>query len=136
MILVDSCVIIDVLVDDPNWAAWSQQQLENRSVNGALIVNPVIYAEISVGFERIERLESMLKRAQLGLQEIPREALFLAGKAFQRYRARGGTRSSTLLDFFIGAHATVSGIPLLTRDVARYTTYFPQLELIAPDNKR
>lgn len=136
MILVDSCVIIDVLEDDPNWAAWSQQQLENRSVNDALAVNPVIYAEISVGFARIEPLEAMLKRAQLSLQEIPREALFLAGKAFQRYKVRGGTRSSTLPDFFIGAHAAVLGIPLLTRDVARYTTYFPQLELIAPPKER
>jgi predicted nucleic acid-binding protein len=136
MILVDSCVIIDVLEDDPNWAAWSQQQLENRSVNDALAVNPVIYAEISVSFARIELLETMLKHAQLGLQEMPREALFLAGKAFQRYKARGGTRRSTLPDFFIGAHATVLGIPLLTRDVTRYTTYFPQLELIAPPKER
>jgi predicted nucleic acid-binding protein len=133
MILVDSCVIIDVLENDPVWADWSQRQLEGAALKSSLAVNAVIYAEISVGFTRIEQVDAMLKQAQIKVEEIPRTALFLAGKAFQQYKARGGTRTSTLPDFFIGAHAAVLGIPLLTRDVRRYAGYFPKLELIAPE---
>lgn len=132
MILVDSCVIIDVLENDPHWAGWSQEKLESAALTHALAVNAVIYAEISVGFSRIEQVDALLKQTQIVVESIPREALFLAGKAFARYKARGGTRTSTLPDFFIGAHAAVLGIPLLTRDVGRYTGYFPTLELIAP----
>lgn len=133
MILVDSCVIIDVLENDPAWADWSQRQLESAALKHSLVVNAVIYAEISTGFTRIEQVDAMLNQAQIRMEEMPRTALFLAAKAFQQYRARGGTRTSTLPDFFIGAHASVLGIPLLTRDVRRYAGYFPKLELIAPD---
>jgi predicted nucleic acid-binding protein len=133
MILVDSCVIIDVLENDPVWADWSQRQLESAALKHSLAINAVIYAEISVGFARIEQVDAMLKQAQIKVEDIPRAALFLAGKAFQQYKARGGTRTSTLPDFFIGAHAAVLGIPLLTRDVRRYAGYFPKLELIVPE---
>ena len=133
MILVDSCVLLDVLEDDPRWADWSQRQLEAASLTHPLIINPVIYAEISVRFERIEDTNKMLDTARSALKEIPREALFLAGKAFQSYRKRGGTRTGTLPDFFIGAHAAVLGVPLLTRDSGRYGGYFPGLELITPE---
>ncbi len=132
MILVDSCVLIDVLENDPKWADWSQRQLDAAALNHPLIINAVIYAELSVGFRRIEDCETTLAAAKIDLRDMPREALFLAGKAFQRYRARGGTRTSTLPDFFIGAHAAVLGIPLLTRDVRRYADYFPSLALLAP----
>ena len=130
---VDSSVIIDVLENDPRWAGWSQEQLERAALNRSLAVNAVIYTEISVGFSRIEQVDAMLKQTQIKMEEIPREALFLAGKAFQRYKSRGGTRTSTLPDFFIGAHAAVHGIPLLTRDAGRYASYFPTLELIVPE---
>ena len=133
MILVDSCVLIDVLENDPKWANWSQRQLEVAALNHPLAINAVIYAELSVGFRRMEECDAMLASAKIDLRDIPREALFLAGKAFQRYRARGGTRTSTLPDFFIGAHAAVLDIPLLTRDVRRYADYFPSLVLLAPD---
>lgn len=132
MILVDSCVIIDVLENDPTWADWSLRQLESVAVKHPLAINAVIYAEISVGFNRIEQMDAMLKRIQITVNDMPREALFLAGKAFQRYKARGGTRTSALPDFFIGAHAAVLGIPLLTRDARRYADYFPTLELLVP----
>ncbi len=133
MILVDSCVIIDVLENDPRWAGWSQEKLESAALTHALAVNAIIYAEISVGFSRIEQVDALLKQTQIVVESIPREALFLAGKAFARYKARGGTRTATLPDFFIGAHAAVLGMPLLTRDVRRYNDYFPTLKLIAPD---
>jgi len=133
MILVDSCVVIDVLENDPKWADWSQQQLESAAVKHPLAINAVIYAEISVGFDRIEQVDAMLKHIQIIVEDMPREALFLAGKAFKRYKARGGTRTSALPDFFIGAHAAVLGIPLLTRDARRYADYFPNLELLVPE---
>jgi len=133
MILVDSCVIIDVLENDPKWADWSQRQLESAAAKHPLAINTVIYAEISVGFSRIEQVDAMLNRIQIAMEDMPRAALFLAGKAFQRYKARGGTRTSALPDFFIGAHAAVLGIPLLMRDARRYADYFPNLELIVPE---
>ncbi|MGH8865042.1 MAG: type II toxin-antitoxin system VapC family toxin [Burkholderiales bacterium] len=133
MILVDTNVLLDVVGDHPQWADWSQQQLEAAALRRRLVINSVIYAELSIGFRRIEEVEAVLKRAQIEVEEIPREALFLAGKAFQRYKARGGTRTGVLPDFFIGAHAAVLGIPLLTRDVRRYADYFPKLELLAPE---
>ena len=136
MILVDSCVLIDVLVNDTRWVDWSQRQLDAASLAHPLIINPVIYAELSVRFDRIEDTNKMLDSARISLKEIPREALFLAGKAFQSYRKRGGTRTGTLPDFFIGAHAAVLGMPLLTRDTARYEAYFPGIELISPDESR
>jgi predicted nucleic acid-binding protein len=132
MILVDSCVIIDLIEDDPRWADWSQQQLDSAALRDSLAINAVIYAEISVGFDGIEPVDAMLKTTQITVEPIPREALFLAGKAFRRYKTLGGTRTGTLPDFFIGAHAAVRDIPLLTRDLGRYGAYFPTLRLISP----
>lgn len=136
MLLVDTNVILDVIENDPEWAAWSQAQLDAASLKFMLIINPVIYAELSIAYQRIEELESMIRRAGFRLDPIPREALFLAGRVFLKYRRQRGTKSGVLPDFFIGAHAAVSGIPLLTRDVRRYLTYFPSLKLIAPSGER
>lgn len=136
MILVDSCVIIDLLEDDPRWANWSQQQLVSAAFRDSLAINAVIYAEISVGFGSIEQVDAMLTSTQITVEAIPREALFLAGKAFRRYKRLGGTRTGTLPDFFIGAHAAVLDIPLLTRDIGRYGAYFPTLQLISPDDSQ
>ena len=132
MVLVDTNVLLDVLQDDPQWANWSQRSLETASLSDSIAINAVIYSELSVAFKRIEDLESVLAEASLSVQPIPREALFLAGKAFVSYRRRQGTRRSVLPDFYIGAHAAVSGFTILTRDVARYRNYFPTVELIAP----
>jgi predicted nucleic acid-binding protein len=136
LLLVDTNVILDVVEDDPQWAAWSQAQLEAASLKFTLVINPIIYAELSIAYQRIEELETMLKRAQLRLDPIPREALFLAGRVFLRYRRQKGTKSGVLPDFFVGAHAAVSGLPLLTRDLRRYRTYFPSLKLIAPEHPK
>jgi predicted nucleic acid-binding protein len=132
LILVDTNVLLDVLTGDPRWADWSQAQLDAAALRDRLAINAVIYAELSMGFGRVEDLDAVLSRTEVGLEEIPRPALFLAGKAFQRYKTRGGTRTGVLPDFFIGAHAAVLGVPLLTRDSRRYADYFPTLELIAP----
>ena len=131
MLLVDTNVILDVIENDPEWAAWSQSQLDTASLKFRLVINPVIYAELSIAYQRIEELEAMIKSAGLRLESIPREALFLAGRVFLKYRQQRGTRSGVLPEFFIGAHAAVAGIPLLTRDINRYRTYFPSLKLIA-----
>jgi hypothetical protein len=131
-VLVDSNVILDVFLDDPDWADWSESALEEWGAANRLIINPVIYAEISIGFKRIEELESALSRAGFSLLDIPKEALFLAGKAFIGYKKRQGIRRSPLPDFFIGAHAAVLGLPLLTRDARRYRSYFPSLRLVSP----
>jgi len=133
MVLVDTNVLLDVLQNDPRWADWSQQQLESASLSDSLVLNAVIYSELSIAFERIEDLESVLREASLSLEPIPREALFLAGKAFVSYRRRSGSKHSVLPDFYIGAHAAVRNWTILTRDVARYRTYFPTVNLIAPD---
>ncbi len=131
-ILVDTNVLLDVVTDDAAWADWSQRQLEIWALRGSLRINAVIYAELSIGFERIEDLEAVLSETGVTLVEIPRPALFLAGKTFRAYRRKGGGRSGVLPDFFIGAHAAVARLPLLSRDVGRYRTYFPTLELIVP----
>jgi predicted nucleic acid-binding protein len=131
-LLVDTNVILDVISNDPQWAAWSQAQLDAASLKSTLIINPVIYAELSIAYERIEELEALIERAGFRLDPIPREALFLAGRAFLQYRKRRGTKTGVLPDFFIGAHAAVTGMPLLTRDTGRYATYFPSLKLISP----
>ncbi len=131
-ILVDSNVLLDVLEDDPTWGGWSSARLAEAAERLPLIINPVIYAEVSIGFARIEELEEILSMTLFVRQQIPWEAAFLAGKCFVRYRRQGGTRNSPLPDFFIGAHAAVAGLELLTRDVARYRTYFPTVQLIAP----
>lgn len=133
MILVDTNVLLDLVTDDRRWADWSQRQLEAASLRDELAINAVVYAELSVAFERIEELDGVLATTGVVLADMPRPALFLAGKAFQRYRGRGGAKTGVLPDFFIGAHAAVSGVPLLTRDVGRYRSYFPTVTLIAPD---
>ena len=131
-ILVDSSVILDLVTDDSRWANWSEAQLERFRFRGALWINAIIYAEVSVGFEQIETLENILYRGTFKLIEIPRESLFLAGKAFYRYRKKRGAKSSILPDFFIGSHAAVARIPLLTRDPKRVSQYFPSVKLICP----
>jgi hypothetical protein len=130
--LVDTNVLLDLVTDDPVWADWSIRQLDAAAIKGPLTINGVVYAELSVRFERIEDLDEVLADSGITLEEVPRSALFLAGKVFQRYRAAGGIRNSVLPDFFIGAHAAVAGLPLLTRDIQRYKTYFPSINLIAP----
>ncbi|MDD3926560.1 MAG: PIN domain-containing protein [bacterium] len=131
--LVDSNVILDVFLDDIVWAEWSVSILNEYSLSGALYINPVIYSEISIGFKRIEELESAVQRAGFKMLEIPKEALFLAGKAFLEYRKKGGSRRSPLPDFYIGAQASVLGLKLITRDLSRYGTYFSNVELVSPD---
>jgi predicted nucleic acid-binding protein len=133
VLLVDTNVLLDVVTDDPAWADWSQHQLEAAALHDRLVINAVIYAELSIGFERIEEVDAVLAATEITMAEIPTPALFLAGKAFRTYRRRGGTKSGVLPDFFIGAHAAVAKLPLLTRDVARHRTYFPTVELIAPE---
>jgi hypothetical protein len=132
-VLVDSNVLLDVMTEDSRWLDWSGAALERCAEESLLCINPVIYAELSIRFERIEELEEALPRDLVERLPIPYEAAFLAGKCFLDYRRRGGRRQSTLPDFFIGAHAAVEGMPLLTRDVVRYRTYFPKLRLIAPE---
>jgi hypothetical protein len=133
MVLVDTNVLLDVLQDDPRWASWSQEQLESAALTDQLTINAVIYAELSVAFARIEELEQAIAQAELSVETVPREALFLAGKAFVDYRRRRGGKDGVLPDFFfIGAHALVADYALLTRDAARYRTYFPRVRLISP----
>lgn len=131
-VLVDSNILLDILEEDANWYGWSSTQLQKAADRSALIINPVIYAEVSIGFARIEELEEALPGDFFQRRELPWEAAFLAGKCFMRYRQLGGTKRSPLPDFFIGAHAAVSGLTLLTRDATRYRTYFPSLKLITP----
>ena len=130
--LVDTNVLIDVLEDDPVWADWSLSALRRQAQVHRLIINPVIYAELSFAFSTMEALDGVLRTLALPLRPLPKPALFLAGKAFARYRQRGGTKHSVLADFFIGAHAAVEGVPVLTRDPRRYRTAFPRLRLITP----
>lgn len=130
--LVDSNVILDVVTDDQEWGNWSADQLSDAAHHGALIINPVIYAEVSAGFERIEDLDDALPASYYRRLPLPFEAAFLAGQCFVKYRKRGGSRRSPLPDFYIGAHAAIAGFTLLTRDASRYRTYFPTLRIIAP----
>lgn len=131
-VLVDSNVLLDVLEDDPTWASWSSDRLAECAERSPLVINPIIFAEVSVGFKRIEELVSALPEEFFDYRPLPREAAFLAGKSFLSYRRAGGSRRSPLPDFFIGAHAAVEGLTLLTRDASRYRTYFPTVRLIAP----
>jgi len=133
MVLVDTNVLVDVLENDPEWADWSIAQLRAQSKVHRLAVNPIIYSELSLTFSTVEALDQTLDGLGLVMIEVPRAALFLAGKAFVRYRRRGGRRNNVLADFFIGAHAAVSGFSVLTRDPRRYTAYFSGVTLIAPD---
>lgn len=130
--LVDSNVLIDVISGDARWEEWSAGALSAAADKGAVAINPIVYAEVSVGFERIETCEEALGSLSLGREPLPWPAAFLAGKAFAAYRRGGGARRSPLPDFFIGAHAAVAGMRLLTRDEGRYRAYFPRLELVSP----
>ena len=132
-VLIDSCVILDLLTNDPKWANWSESILEQYSQTNTLYINSIIYTEVSMGFEKIEELEDAISQLGVKVIEMPRETLFLTGKAFLKYRKNKGTKNSPLPDFFIGAHATVSKFHLITRDLAKYKTYFPQVKLIHPD---
>jgi predicted nucleic acid-binding protein len=130
--LVDSSVMLDVLTDDPNWGSWSQNALADARDRGRLVINPIVYAEVSTGFSAIEDLDDAVPAADFDREPLPYSAGFLAGMAFLAYRRRGGKRRSPPPDFYIGAHAAVAGYRLLTRDHVRYRTYFPLLELVAP----
>ena len=132
MTLVDTNVLLDLVTDDPEWSDWSLARLEEAALAGPLLINDVVYAETSIRYDRIEDLDAMLDEARIAIAPTPRAALFLAGKAFRRYRAAGGVRTGVLPDFFIGAHAAVAGVKLLTRDSSRYRRYFPRVTLIAP----
>lgn len=133
MLLVDTNVLVDVLEDDPEWADWSIGQLRAQSKIHRLAINPIIYSELSLTFSTVEALDRAVDDLGLAVIEIPRPALFLAGKAFVRYRRQGGKKQNVLADFFIGAQAAVSRYPILTRDTRRYSTYFSGVNLIAPD---
>ena len=131
--LVDTNVLIDVLNNEPQWADWSIHQLRVQSKIHVLSINPIIYTELSCTFKKVEDLDEVLQVMELKFNQIPKPALFLAGKAFQRYRRQGGVKNSILADFFIGAHAAVSRLPVLTRDTQRYQTYFPTVKLVSPN---
>ena len=131
--LVDTNVLIDVLNNETQWADWSIHQLRVQSKIHVLSINPIIYAELSCTFKKVEDLDEVLQVMELKFNQIPKPALFLAGKAFQRYRRQGGVKNSILADFFIGAHAAVSRLPVLTRDTQRYQTYFPTVKLVSPN---
>lgn len=131
-VLVDANVLLDVMTEDARWFAWSAQAIEHAADRHRLVINPVVYAEVSMRYSRIEELDLALPKTMFDREAIPYEAAFLAGKAFLTYRRRGEKKQSTLPDFFIGAHAAVAGYLLMTRDATRYRTYFPKLPLIAP----
>ncbi len=130
--LVDSCVLLDLALEDPSWLEWSATALEMAADEGPLAINPIIYAEVSVGYAAVEEIDMFLPAADYRREPLPYAAGFLAGKAFTRYRRAGGAKRSPLPDFYIGAHAAVAGYRLLTRDRARYATYFPTVKLITP----
>jgi predicted nucleic acid-binding protein len=131
-VLVDSNVLLDILTEDRRWLSWSSAALEQAANSSRLVINPIIYGEVSVSFARIEDLEQALPASIFEREALPYDAAFLAGKAFLTYRRRSGTKSSPLPDFYIGAHAAIRGYRVLTRDVTRYRAYFPKLPLIVP----
>jgi predicted nucleic acid-binding protein len=131
-VLVDSNVLLDIATGDPKWASWSSQALAECAEYSALLINPIIYAEVSIGFQTIESLDTALPGRIFQRVSLPWEAGFLAGKCFLTYRRRGGEKSTPLPDFYIGAHAAIEQLAILTRDAARYRTYFPKLEILAP----
>ena len=133
MIFADTNVLVDVVTNNPIWQSWSLQQLEAAALRDRLVIDPVVYAELSIGFAQPGEVDAVLATADISVVEAPRTALFLAGKVFREYRRRGGSRTGVLPDFFIGAHAAVLGAPLITRDARRYRTYFPTIDLIAPE---
>lgn len=131
-ILVDSNVILDIVTEDADWFQWSSETLAFYGDTDILVINPIIYAEVSIGFKRIEEVEEVLPLTHFRRAQLPWEAGFLAGKCFLNYRRKGGEKKSPLPDFFIGAHAAIMEMSLMTRDVPRYRTYFPKLKLISP----
>lgn len=133
MILVDTNVLVDIVSDDPLWGEWSQKHLALAAAQDEIAINDIVYAELSVRYGTIEALDAMIHEARLLSAAIPRPALFLAGKAYQRYRSAGGVKTSVLPYFFIGAHAVISDAALITRDARRYRNYFPGIILIAPN---
>ncbi|EFI33563.1 PilT protein domain protein [Desulfonatronospira thiodismutans ASO3-1] len=132
-LLVDSNIILDVFLDDPVWAEWSEAALSEYAHHAPLYINQIIYSEISIGFNKIEELEAAVSKSGFQMLEIPRESLFLAGKAFFKYRKHKGAKKSPLPDFFIGAQAAVLDLELITRDKNRYQTYFPTVKIISPE---
>ena len=132
MILVDTNVLLDVVENDPAWADWSVGQLRAQAQVHALLINPVIYSELSLAFESLKALDGTVEALGLAFDELPRPALFLAARAFMKYRSQGGAKGNVLSDFFIGAHAAVLGCGILTRDGRRYRSYFPRVDLIMP----
>ena len=136
MTLVDSNVLLDLVTDGEAWADWSQAQLEYAAMRGPLVINDIVYAEVSTRYATPDAVDAALADLNIDVVALPRTALFLAGKAYLRYRAAGGVRTAVLSDFFIGAHAAVERLPLLTRDTRRYRSYFPAVTLIAPESDR
>jgi predicted nucleic acid-binding protein len=134
VILIDSCVVTDLADPDSAWFDWSASTLEKLDRDNTLVINPIIYAECSVGFERIEEVEALFEHLGFAMRPLPKEALFLAGKAFLQYRRRKGQKGNVLPDFFIGAHAAVAGYRLISRDKGRFSTYFPSVDLILPES--
>jgi hypothetical protein len=132
-VLVDTCVLLDILTDNPTWSEWSATTVAAARDDGDLVINPIIYAEVSAGFERIEDVDAALPVTDFRREPLPYQAGFLAARAFVDYRRRGGARSSPLPDFYIGAHAAVSRYRVITRDTARFRTYFPGVELLTPN---
>lgn len=132
MVLVDANVLLDLVTAPNEWSDWSAAQLRRAIAVGPLLANDIIFAEVSIGFLRMEQVEHVFARAEVKMEPMPRPALFRAGKAYREYRRRGGTKAAVLPDFFIGAHAEVAGLRLLTRDASRYRSYFPDVPLIAP----
>ena len=132
-LLVDSNVILDIFLDDPKWADWSVGALANASYNSTLYINQIVYTEVSIGFDKIEELELALHQGGFQMLELPKEALFLAGKVYLNYKRGKGTKKSPLPDFYIGAQAAVLGMDLITRDKGRYKTYFPTVKIICPE---
>jgi predicted nucleic acid-binding protein len=133
VILVDTNVLLDVLEDDPAWADWSMRQLRSQAQVHELLINPVIYSELSLAFDSVKAADEAIESLGLNYQELPRPALFLAGRAFVKYRREGGTKANVLVDFFIGAHAAVLKCGILTRDGRRYSSYFPRVLLVTPE---
>ncbi len=134
VILIDSCIVTDLADPDSAWFEWSASTLEHLDRDNTLVINPMIYAECSVGFECIEEVEALFEHLGFAMQPLPKEALFLAGKAFLQYRRRKGEKGNVLPDFFIGAHAAVAGYRLISRDKGRFSTYFPSVDLILPES--
>lgn len=133
-VLVDSNILLDIMTESPDWYAWSAMSLAHAATVGRVIINPIVFGEISVNFDTLEELEDVLADIPLERDPLPYEAAFLAAKVHLDYRRRGGPRQSMLPDFLIGAHAAIAGYSLLTRDIGRYRTYYPRLRLIAPPN--